>query len=103
MTYQNHTNYNCDIVLDTGETFKVYSQWLSNEQTFHWKNWKCDAGFKRLFIDVKEEVYGGVCLNDHLGNLSSGWNLLESQTVCQQESCSPNTDDLVIFKQQKEQ
>ena len=100
MTYQNHTNYNCEITLDDGETFKVFSQWLSNQKLYQWKNWNCDAGFRRLYIDVQEEVYGGVCRNEHLGNLKSGWALLNDKTVCQQDHCTVNTDDLVIFKQQ---
>lgn len=100
MTFQNHTNYNCNIHLDDGETIKIYSQWLSNQELNHWKDWECDAGFKRIYINVNEEVYGSVCENDYLGNLQTGWAILEEKTRCRQDRCSANTDDLVIFKQQ---
>lgn len=102
MIYQNHTNYNCEITLDNGETFKVFSQWLSNQKLYQWKGWNCTAGSKRIYINVQEEVYSGVCQNEHLGNLNTGWSLLDGLTTCQQEHCTVNTDDLVIFKQHKE-
>lgn len=102
MTYQNHTNYNCKIELDNGEVFSVYSQWLCNQQLFYWKNWECNAGFKRMYINANEEVFGGICQNEKLGDLKSGWELLTGPTICQQDHCSPNTDDLVVFKQKKE-
>lgn len=102
MTYQDHINYNCEITLNSGETYKIFSQWLSNQKLYQWEGWQCDAGFKRLYIDVNENVYSGVCKNDPLGTLSGGWLLRENPTTCQQQHCTPNTDDLVIFKQQKE-
>ena len=102
MTYQNHINYNCEITLDDGETFKIFSQWLSNQKLYQWKDWECNVGFKRIYISGNEEVYSGVCRNNHLGNLKTGWTLLKDPSICQQEHCTPNTDDLVIFKQYKE-
>ena len=100
MTCQDHINYNCIIEFDDGSTNKVYSQWLSNQELCYWKEWSCDAGIKRIYIDVNEEVYGGVCHNDYLGNLQDGWAILDKRTICRKERCSGNTDDLVIFKQQ---
>ena len=97
MNYQNHINYNCEITLDTGEKYRVYSQWLSNEDLKHWKGWECSAGQKRIYI-INDNVYGGACRQDHLGKLSTGWEVLKNPTICQQEECSVNTEDLLIDK-----
>lgn len=98
MTFQNHINYNCEITLDDGETYKVFSQWLANEDLIQWKGWECVAGHKRLYI-INGEVYGGACRQDHLGNLETGWDILPTPTICRLEKCSVNTEDLVINKQ----
>lgn len=100
MTYQNHTNHNCKITLDTGETYQVYSQWLSNEKLYNWKGWQCNAGVTRLYITANEEVYSAVCEHDYLGNMQSGWEMPDTHTVCKRDTCFPNTDDLLTFKQQ---
>lgn len=100
MTYQNHINYNCKITLDTGESYNVYSQWLSNQSLNKWKGWECNAGVTRLFINVDEDVFSAVCQHDRLGNMRSGWSIPNSVTICQKDTCFTNTDDLLIFKQQ---
>ena len=101
MTYQNQVNYNCEILLDSGESYKVYSQWLSNQELSHWKGWECSAGYKRIYI-LNDNVYGGACKQDHLGKLSTGWDILKKPTICQREKCSVNTDDLLIDKRKIE-
>ena len=98
MTFQDHINYNCEITLDTGEKFRVYSQWLSNKDLSHWKDWQCDVGYKRIYI-IDDEVYGGACRQDHLGNLMTGWDILKAPTTCRRENCTVNTEDLAILKQ----
>lgn len=97
MIYQNHTNYNCEIVLDNGERYQVFSQWLANEGLHNWKGWECNVGHTRMLI-VNDEVYGGQCRQDHLGNLNTGWEILKTPTVCRQNTCTLNTDDLVVAK-----
>jgi hypothetical protein len=101
LTFQNHTNYNCEITLDSGETYKVFSQWLSNEKLHNWKGWECNAGVTRLYITADEEVYSAVCQHDRLGNMRTGWEMPSAATICQRDTCIPNTDDLLTFKQQR--
>jgi hypothetical protein len=100
LIYQNHTNHNCKITLDTGESYNVYSQWLSNEKLFNWKGWECNAGVTRLYITASEEVYSAVCQHDRLGDMSTGWEFPATSTICRRDTCFPNTDDLLTFKQQ---
>ena len=99
MTFQDHEFYNCNITLSTGEEFKVSANWIHNEILDFWENWQCDAGFNRIAIDTEDEVYSGVCSNDYLGNLKTGWNLLDSPTVCKHVRCNGCTDDLLAAKQ----
>jgi hypothetical protein len=98
LTFQDHINYNCEITLDTGESYRVYSQWLSNQNLANWKGWQCDAGYKRIYV-LEDEIFGGACNQDHLGNFNTGWDILTSPTTCRRETCSVNTDDLLLYKQ----
>lgn len=97
MKFENHPNYNCEIVTDTGNTYRVFSDWLHNEQLDHWQGWECAAGASRLYIDKNFNVWSGECRNDNLGNALTGFEVLE-KTVCQRLSCTSCTDDLVVAK-----
>ena len=98
MEFENHKNYNCQITLDTGEQFKVYANWLHNQNLDHWQGWQCDAGVTRLHIDKSGNVYDGECQNQQIGNLNSGWSL-KSESICNRKRCTGCTDDLIIKKQ----
>ena len=86
------------MTLDDGSEFKLFADWIKNEGLDHWKGWKCDAGRTRLFINSELEVYSGFCFNDHLGNVISGFEILENGTICQRDRCSGCTDDLALNK-----
>ena len=89
-------NYNCEITTDDGKRIKIYANSLHNNNLDHWKGWICEAGATRLYIDKNLEVYGGECLNDHLGSIDN-FNVL-TNTVCKQEVCGGCTDDLIVTK-----
>lgn len=97
--FENHKNYNCEITLDSGEQFKVYANWLHNNELDYWQGWNCQAGSRRLYIDKDLKVYSAVCQNDLLGSALDHFDLLDS-TVCRQSRCNGCTDDLMLSKTQ---
>ena len=97
MKFENQKFYNCKVTTDSGE-YLVSANWLHNNNLDHWKGWSCDAGFKRLSIDEKFNVYSGECMNDYLGNLTESWECFNKPTVCQRDRCTGCTDDLLITK-----
>lgn len=100
MQYSDQLYYNCAIKLSTGETYNVSANWIHNQQLDFWKGWQCDAGYSRLHIDSDFSVFSGECLNDNLGNLITGWKLLDVPSICKKERCTGCTDDLLIFKKE---
>lgn len=96
--WTNHQNYNCHVALDDGNTYNVFADWLHNNQLDHWKGWHCNAGVTRLYIRDDLEVFGGQCLNDHLGSIEQGFELFKEPTVCRRDHCTGCTDDLAVKK-----
>lgn len=99
MQFENHQYYNCEIELSDGQRYKISANWLHNNDLDHWKNWSCDAGYKRLSIDKDFNVYSAQCENEILGNIFSGWVLHDGPSVCKRETCTGCTDDLLTHKQ----
>lgn len=97
MQFENHPNYNCEIQTQSGQTYRVYANWIHNNQLDSWKGWNCQAGTTRLYIDKNLNVYSGECKNDHLGHGLDGFDLLDG-TVCKQDTCTGCTDDLIVRK-----
>ena len=97
LQFENHENYNCEIVTDTGKTYRVYANWLHNNNLDQWQGWSCQAGTNRLYIDKNFNVYGGDCRNDYLGHAVEGFEILNG-TICRRSTCTGCTDDLVIGK-----
>ena len=98
MTFSNQFNYNCKVTLDTNEVYLVDANWLHNTKKDYWKGWHCDAGATRILIDNNLDVYSGQCRNDYLGNIKTGWKLLNSSATCKQERCTGCADDLMVKK-----
>lgn len=98
MTFSNHTHYNCEIILSDNTKYRVEANWLHNEHLDNWRTWECNAGHKRLMIDSDLTVYSGECLNDNLGNITTGWIPLTKSTICKQTRCTGCTDDLLQYK-----
>lgn len=96
--YSNHSNYNCQILLDDGEEYLIYANWLHNESLDHWKGWSCDVGRMRLYVDFNLDVYSGECRNDYLGTAVGDLKLLENGATCKKDRCSGCTDDLAVAK-----
>lgn len=96
--FEDHQYYNCKITLESGKEYRVAANWLHNQNLDQWQGWHCYAGRTRLMIDENFNVHSGECLNDHLGNLLSNWDLLETGTVCKQKTCTGCTDDLNVKK-----
>ena len=98
MQFKPHEYYNCEVILDNSRHYRIEGNWLHNNQLDQWYGWECEAGYTRLYIDTDDQVYGGQCLNDHLGNLNEQWSLLPKATVCKQQRCTGCTDDLIVSK-----
>tara|TARA_R110000822_G_C15233728_1_gene485593 strand:+ start:718 stop:1029 length:312 start_codon:yes stop_codon:yes gene_type:complete len=98
MKFEDQKFYNCEITLRNGETYRIAANWMHNQKLDKWKDWLCDAGRTRVFIDKDFNVFCGECRNDKLGNLLGEWKLLEEPTTCRQDRCTGCTDDLIINK-----
>lgn len=100
MKFENHyQNNNCQIVLDNGEKYLIYANWIHNQCLDNFKDWRCDAGVTRIKIDHEGQIFSGECHNDNLGNLDTGWELLdEVNAICKRNTCSACTDDLLVKK-----
>lgn len=87
-------------MLSNTRHYRVDGNWLHNQGLDTWQGWQCDAGHTRLYIDADNNVYGGQCLNDNLGNINQKWQLLDSPTTCKQHRCTGCTDDLIVAKRE---
>ena len=102
LTYTNHPNYNCQIILDNGEAYNIYANWLHNQNLDKWQGWHCNAGVTRVYININGEVYDGECKNSRLGDLHTGWNLKdEDNSICHRTTCTGCTDDLIVTKEKR--
>ena len=97
MNLENHQNYNCEITTDSGETFKVYANWIHNNKLDSWRGWNCQAGTTRIYINKQFDLFGGECKNDYLGNALGEFNILNG-TICKRDTCTGCTDDLLVAK-----
>ena len=93
----NHENYNCIVETDSGKTFRVYANWLHNEQLDNWQGWTCYSGATRLYIDKNLDVFNGECQTNQLGSISSDFSIPGSIT-CPRSTCTGCTDDLIVAK-----
>ena len=96
---ENHSNYNCEIETQDGTCYRVFANWIHNNGLDRWKGWQCSAGSTRLYVDKNLQVHSGECLNDSLGSALDNFSVLE-HTICQRETCTGCTDDLVTAKHQ---
>jgi hypothetical protein len=102
LKFENHQYYNCEIKLANSTKYQVDANWIHNQQLDVWQGWLCNAGNHRLMIDADLTVYSGECLNDNLGNIITGWKLLDSPTTCRMYRCTGCTDDLLQKKEIKQ-
>lgn len=100
MKFENHYhNNNCQIELDNGEKYLIYAPWMHNQHIDNFKGWRCDAGVTRISIDQTGQVFSGECRDSDLGNLITGWQLLEeSDAICKRDTCAGCADDLMTKK-----
>lgn len=72
---------------------------MHNQKIDNFKGWRCDAGVTRISIDQEGQVRCGECANTDLGNLNTGWELLEeSAAICKRDRCGGCADDLMTKK-----
>jgi len=100
LKFKNHNNYNCEVTLDNGEKYLVYSNWLHNSKMDYWKNWQCEAGVNRILVTENFDVFSGECKNNYLGNLFGEFKIL-NENFCKRDRCTGCTDDLIIKKYKK--
>jgi hypothetical protein len=98
--FENHTNYNCTITLESGEKYNVYANWIHNQKLDQWQGWHCNAGHTRFYIDKNFDIWSGECKNNYLGNVTDAWNL-KTDTMCNRDTCTSCTDDLLTHKHEK--
>lgn len=101
MIFENHKEYNCQITLSDSTKYRVNANWIHNSGLDDWRDWSCDAGLTRLYIDDQLDVYSGECMNDHLGNVITGWSPFSEPTVCKRDRCTGCTDDLILNKEKR--
>lgn len=97
MQFETQSNYNCEIQLESGETYRVFANWLHNNELDYWQGWNCNTGVTRLHIDKNFKVFNGECGVLELGHALDGFELVET-TVCTRTRCIGCTDDLVTKK-----
>jgi hypothetical protein len=97
LKFENHSNYNCEIETDSGQTYRVFANWMHNQHLDAWQGWQCEAGASRLYIDKNLNVWSGECKNDILGHALDGFEVLE-HTICKRSTCTGCTDDLAVIK-----
>lgn len=95
--FENQSNYNCEITLDSGKQHLVYGNWIHNNDLDHWQGWHCSAGNTRFYIDKNFDIWSGECRNNHLGNVLGEWSV-KTDTVCERPTCTGCTDDLITHK-----
>jgi hypothetical protein len=80
----------------------VYVNWVHNHGLDNFKDWHCEAGSQRIFVDINGNIFNGECRNEKLGTLGKEWNLLnEGQLRCKRDRCTGCTDDLLALKFKK--
>ena len=95
--FENHSNYNCKVTLDSGQQFDIYANWMHNEKQDNFQGWHCDAGHTRFYIDKNFDIWDGECKNTLLGNVIDDW-ATESNNICKRDTCTGCTDDLIAAK-----
>lgn len=98
MKFENEVSYNCQIELDNGERYLLYSNTLHNRKLDNWQGWNCYVGVERIYIRPDLGVYNGECLTVKLGSLDTEWDLLDKPTTCPKSRCTGCTDDLLTKK-----
>ena len=101
MQFENHKNYNCEITLDDGRKYLVNAKWIQKSNLNFWESWKCEVGVTRIMIDSDLTVYSGECLNDKLGDLLNGWELLTESATCKRIKCAGSAIDLMVSKRKE--
>lgn len=95
----NETKYpNCIVEFSDGTSQLVDARELLINGLAKWEGWHCKAGSSRIMIEADLSVYSGECLNDKLGNLKTGWELLPAHTICKRAQCTGDVSDLIIDK-----
>lgn len=95
--FENHPNYNCKITLDSGEQFRVYANWIHNQDLDKFQGWSCEAGHTRFYIDKEFNIWDGECKNSLLGSVVEEWEP-KINNICQRTACTGCTDDLLTKK-----
>lgn len=98
--FENHSNYNCKITLNSGEQFKIYANWMHNEKQDNFQGWSCEAGYTRFYIDNNFDIWDGECKNTQLGNVLGDWDCI-SDNICKRLTCTGCTDDLIAEKHER--
>ena len=95
--FENHSDYDCQITLQSGEKYSILCNEVSNRHLGLFKDWMCVAGSKRLFVDQYFNIFSCEGRNNKLGNLLMDWKPLTEPVACRKDFCFC-TDDLQIDK-----
>lgn len=97
LVLQNEKYYNCNVIDDNNNEYKINCKQLYNNDYNNFENWVCNAGLDRISIE-NDMVWGGECHNDFLGTIDN-WQLLDSPTICKRNKCTACSQDLIIKKE----
>lgn len=98
LSIQHKENYNVSVIDEDGEEHLCHANDLQEWDIHHFKDWKCQAGVKYLYVTENGDAWGSQCENDYLGNVYEHVVMLCGWTVCKQEKCTGCTNDLAVKK-----
>jgi hypothetical protein len=90
---------NCVVEFSDGSVQSIDARELLVNGLANWQGWECQVGTSRIVIEANLAVYSGECLNDKLGDLQTGWELMTGPAICRRKTCTGNVEDLYIDKQ----
>lgn len=98
LTIKHLDNYNIQALDTDGTQHLMHANQIERADLHHFLGWRCHAGLDYVYINEDGEVWGGMCMNDSLGNLSNDPSLLSEPTTCRRDTCSTCADDLSVAK-----
>jgi hypothetical protein len=92
-------NYNAIVHFEDNTHIKLYANELKNNNLANFKGWSCSSGHVQAYLDSEGNVWSCTRRNKFLGTVDD-FKLLtrENPNVCEQESCSGTTPNLMTYK-----
>ena len=93
--FEDHQYYNCKVMLDNGQEFRISANWMHNNNLDQWQGWACAAGSKpcamlktgpklRLKLGLNEKDFG-FSVNSNSAESIGSLNFLPSTSIVRTE------------------